>query len=159
MTKPLSMVSHNSFNLNANEAFAMYLTSKLITCFIDSFTSKRKFQSIIHLLNESEHIYWILDLEDKVHSTWVIWKSNLQSRWRTIGMKVKIETWRIVIVKNKNDEGQSQWRTTPGIEEIILKGNCYYVGVGDIGEEGRSGRDVGQPCTDCVGREAKTLRG
>ena len=75
------MVSHNNYNLSANEAFAMFLTSKLITCFINNFTLKRKSQSIAHLVNGSEHIYWILDLEDEVHSIWVIWISNLQS-WR-----------------------------------------------------------------------------
>jgi hypothetical protein len=48
MTKPLSMVSHNKYNLSANEAFVMFLTSKLITCFIDGFTSKRKSQSIAY---------------------------------------------------------------------------------------------------------------
>jgi hypothetical protein len=37
-----------------------------------------KSQSIAYLLNGSEHIYWTLDLEDKVHSIWVIWTSNLQ---------------------------------------------------------------------------------
>jgi hypothetical protein len=62
------MVSHNNLNLGANETFAMCLTSKLITCFIDCFTSKRKFQSIVSLLDESEHIYWGLDLENEVHS-------------------------------------------------------------------------------------------
>jgi hypothetical protein len=45
-----------------------FLTSKLITCFIDGFTSKRKSQSIAYLFNGSEHIYWILDLENEVHS-------------------------------------------------------------------------------------------
>ena len=77
MTKPLSMVSHNKHNLTANEAFAVFLITKLITCFTDSFTLKRKSQPIVHLLNGSEHIYWILDLEDEVHSIWVIWTSNL----------------------------------------------------------------------------------
>ena len=38
----------------------MFLTSKLIICFIDGLPSKRKFQSIAYLLNGSEHIY-ILD--------------------------------------------------------------------------------------------------
>ena len=37
----------------------MYLTSKLITRFVDGFTMKRKSQSIAYLLNGSEHIYWI----------------------------------------------------------------------------------------------------
>ena len=57
MTKPVSVVSHNNYNLSANEPFAMFLTSKLITCFIDNFTSKKKSQSIAHLLNETKHIY------------------------------------------------------------------------------------------------------
>jgi hypothetical protein len=35
----------------------MFLTSKLITCFIDGFTLKMESQSIAYLLNESEHIY------------------------------------------------------------------------------------------------------
>ena len=72
------MVSHKNYNLNANEGFVMFLTSKLITCFIDGFTSKMKSQSIAYLLNGSEHIYWILNLEDEVHSIWVIWTSGLQ---------------------------------------------------------------------------------
>jgi hypothetical protein len=32
------------------------ITSKLSTCFIDGFTLKIKSQSIVYLLNESEHI-------------------------------------------------------------------------------------------------------
>jgi hypothetical protein len=35
----------------------MFLTSKLITCFIDGFTSNREFQSIVHLLNMNWNIY------------------------------------------------------------------------------------------------------
>jgi hypothetical protein len=72
------MVSHKNYNLNANEGFINFFTSKIITCFIDGFTSKRKPQPIVYLLNGSEHIYWILDLENEVHSIWVIWTSNLQ---------------------------------------------------------------------------------
>ena len=49
------MVSHKNYNLNANEGFVVFLNSKLITCFTDSFTLKRKSQSIAYLLNESEH--------------------------------------------------------------------------------------------------------
>ena len=78
MTKILSMISHKNYNLNANEGFVMFLTSRLITCFIDGFTSQMKSQSIAYLLNGSEHIYWILDLEDEVHSIWVIWTNGLQ---------------------------------------------------------------------------------
>ena len=72
------MVSDKNYNLSANEGFVIFLTSKLITCFIDGFTSKMKFQSIAYLFNGNEHIYWILNLEDKVHSIWVIWTSGLQ---------------------------------------------------------------------------------
>ena len=52
------MVSRKKYNLNANEGFVIFLTSKLITCFIGGFTLIMKPQSIAHLLNE--HIYWIL---------------------------------------------------------------------------------------------------
>ena len=34
--------------------------------------------SIAYLLNGSEQVYWILDLEDEVHSIWVIWTNDLQ---------------------------------------------------------------------------------
>jgi hypothetical protein len=39
----------------------VFLTSKLITCFIDGFTLKRELQSIVHLLtlNWDIYIYWI----------------------------------------------------------------------------------------------------
>ena len=48
---------NKNYNLSASEVFVMFLTSKLITCFIDGFTSKRKSQSIAYLLYASEHIY------------------------------------------------------------------------------------------------------
>ena len=59
------MVSRKYYNLSANEGFVILLTSKLIICFIGSFTLKMKSQSIAYLLNGSEHIctYKILDLE------------------------------------------------------------------------------------------------
>ena len=37
-----------------------------------------KSQSTACLLNESEDIYWILDLEGEVHSIWDLWMSGLQ---------------------------------------------------------------------------------
>ena len=37
-----------------------------------------KSHSIAYLRNESEHIYWTLDLEDEVTSTWDLWISGLQ---------------------------------------------------------------------------------
>ena len=64
------MVSHKNYNLNVNEDFVMFLTSKLITCFIDGFTSRMKSQSISYILIGSTHIYWVLDLEGEVHSIW-----------------------------------------------------------------------------------------
>ena len=72
------MVSHKNYNLNANEGFVIFLNSKLITCFSDNFTLKSKSQSVAYLLNGSEVIYWSLDLEDEVHSIWVIWTSSHQ---------------------------------------------------------------------------------
>ena len=78
MIKALSMVSHKNYNLSANEGFVIFLNSKLITCFVDGFTSKMKSQSMAYLLIGSEHIYWILKLEGKVHSTWITWTSGLQ---------------------------------------------------------------------------------
>ena len=56
----------------------MFLTFKLITCFIDGFTSKMKSQSIPYLLSGSERLYWILDLEGEMHSMWDLWRSVLQ---------------------------------------------------------------------------------
>ena len=42
MTKTLSIVCDKNYNLSANEDFQIFLTSKLITCFIGSFTLKIK---------------------------------------------------------------------------------------------------------------------
>ena len=70
------MVSHKNYNLDANEGFVIFLTSKLIACFIDGFTLKMKSQSIACLLNGSE--YWNLDLEDEVHLICDLWISGLQ---------------------------------------------------------------------------------
>jgi hypothetical protein len=67
----LQIISHENYNLDVNEYFVMFLTSKLIACFvIDGFTFKLKSQSIAYLLNGSDHLYWILDLEGEVHSIW-----------------------------------------------------------------------------------------
>jgi hypothetical protein len=50
----------------------VFLTSKLITCFIDGFTLKRELQSIVHLLTMNWDIYILDFLEDEVHSIWDI---------------------------------------------------------------------------------------
>ena len=78
MTKSLSIISHKNYNLSANENFEIFLTSKLITCFIGGFTLKMKSKSIAYLLNGSEQIYWIWDLQDEVHSIWDLWIIGLQ---------------------------------------------------------------------------------
>jgi hypothetical protein len=72
------MVSCKIYNLNANEDFVVFLTSKIITWFIGSFTLKLNLQPIAYLLKVGEHIYWIWDLEGEVHSTWDLWISGLQ---------------------------------------------------------------------------------
>ena len=77
MTKTLLMISHKNYYFNANEGFEIFFTPKFIICFIDGFTLKIKSHSIAYLLNENEYIYWILDLEDEVHSIWIIWTSSL----------------------------------------------------------------------------------
>ena len=46
MTKTPSNNKSQSYNINANEDIVIFLTSKLITCFIDTFTSGMKSQSI-----------------------------------------------------------------------------------------------------------------
>ena len=78
MTMTLSMVSHKNYNFTTNKSFVIFLTFKLIACFIDGFTLRMKYQSIAYLLNESEHLDWILNVEDEVHSIWVMWTSGLQ---------------------------------------------------------------------------------
>jgi hypothetical protein len=42
------------------------------------FHFEKEIQLFAYLLNGSEHIYWILNLENEVHSIWIIWTSNLQ---------------------------------------------------------------------------------
>ena len=51
------MISHKNFNVNVNENFVMFLISKLITYFINGFTSRMKSQLIAYLLIRSAHIY------------------------------------------------------------------------------------------------------
>jgi hypothetical protein len=68
MTKTIQMVSHQNYNLNVNEDFVMFLTSKLITVFIDCSTSRMKSHSMAYLLSGSAHIYWISDFISEVHS-------------------------------------------------------------------------------------------
>ena len=64
------MASHKNCNLGASEGSVILLISTLIACFNDNLILIMKFQSLACLLNGSEHIYWILDLECEVHSIW-----------------------------------------------------------------------------------------
>ena len=57
-------------------------------------------------------------------------------------------------MKDNHSEGQHH-----GIEEILLKGNCYSIEVADIKEERRLGRGLGDHCPNRVGRDAKNFRG
>ena len=72
------MVNHKNYNLKVDKDFVNFLTSKLITCVIDGFTSRVKSQSIAYLLIGSAHIYWVLDSEGEVHSIWDLQSSGLQ---------------------------------------------------------------------------------
>ena len=53
-TKIIENGESQNYNLNINESFVMLLTSKLITCLIDGFTSGLKPQSNAYLLIGSE---------------------------------------------------------------------------------------------------------
>ena len=50
------MVSYKIYNLGVNEDMIIFLTSKLMTCFIDGFTSEMKSQSIAYLSIGSAHM-------------------------------------------------------------------------------------------------------
>ena len=81
MTRTLSMVSRKNYitsRVNTKEGFITFLTSKLITCFIGGFTLKMKPQSIAHLLNGIEHIYWIWTLRVKCTQYGICGLSGLQ---------------------------------------------------------------------------------
>ena len=78
------MVSHKNYNLNANEGFVIFLTSKLIPCLSGSFTSKMKSQSIVYLFNGCEHIYvyiyiWFWIFKMKCTQYGLYGQSGLQS--------------------------------------------------------------------------------
>lgn len=62
--------------------------------------------------------------------------------------------WQEWVLKDNHSEGQHH-----DIEDILSKGNGYFVEVGDINEERHLGRDVGQPCPGHVGKDAKTFGG
>ena len=59
------MVSHKSYNLNANEGLVMFLASKLMTCFIDGCISKIKSgESFIYSMEVNIYIgFWTLKVK------------------------------------------------------------------------------------------------
>jgi hypothetical protein len=65
MTKTLSMVSLKNYNLGANEGLVIFLTSKLITCFIAGFTSKwNPYQLLIYSMEVNKYIgFWTLKMK------------------------------------------------------------------------------------------------
>jgi hypothetical protein len=66
-----------NYNLNANEGFVISLLPSYFHALLPV-SLQMKSQSIAYLLDESEHIYWILDLGDEMHSIWGLWRSGLQ---------------------------------------------------------------------------------
>ena len=65
--RQFQMISYKNDNFNVSENFVNFLISKLITCFINGFTSGMKSQSIVYLPIGSVHIYWISNLKGEVH--------------------------------------------------------------------------------------------
>ena len=55
--RQFQMVSHETYNLNVKWGFCNFLTPKLITLFIDGFTSGMKSQAMTRLPGGSAHIY------------------------------------------------------------------------------------------------------
>ena len=79
MTKTLSMVSHTNYNLNANGGFVVFLTSKLITCFINGFTLKKN--SINCLLYSLKIGIWVLKVKLALNMGFVDkWPSRMQGQ-------------------------------------------------------------------------------
>ena len=75
-------------------------------------------------------------------------------KWPSILLKDNRHEVKIWVLKDNRSEGQHH-----GIEEILLKGNCYFIEVADIKEERHLGRNVGQRCPNRVDRDAKSLGG
>jgi hypothetical protein len=65
MTKTHSMVSHKIYNLNANEGYVIFLTSKLITCLmIDGCTLDYPGELLIYSVEVNIYIgFWTLKVK------------------------------------------------------------------------------------------------
>jgi hypothetical protein len=53
------MVSHKNYNLNVDEDFVIFLTSKLIMFLVGGFTSGMQSHLMAYLVGGNAHIYWI----------------------------------------------------------------------------------------------------
>jgi hypothetical protein len=76
--RKFQIISHKNYNLNFNDGFVIFFTSKFTTCSMDNFTFEMKPHLIFYLLNENDYIHWISDFENEVHPIWDLWISNLQ---------------------------------------------------------------------------------
>jgi len=73
-----------------------------------------KFQSIAYLLSGNAHLYWILDLEGEVHSTWHLWTSGLQKSKGNASFEV----------------GRASSRFRSGSENLIFfLGGCMFMNI------------------------------
>ena len=106
-------ISYKKFNVNVNEDFVMFLISKLIACFINGFTFGMKSQSIAWLPIGSAHIYWILDLEGKVHSIWDLSSSGLQECKGHIFFEVGRDGQHVLVGFEKLSKGLFNVELTP----------------------------------------------
>ena len=79
MTKILSIVSYKNYNLSANEDFVTFFNFQVNYVLYWRFHFQNEIQSIVYLLNGSEHIYRIWDLENEVHSIWDLWISAFKN--------------------------------------------------------------------------------
>ena len=59
MRRALSNGKSQNYNLGANEGFVMFLTSKLITSFVDGFTLGMQSQANAYLQSQSAHTVYI----------------------------------------------------------------------------------------------------
>ena len=150
MTKPLSIISHNKYNRSANEILEMFLTSKLIICFIDGLTLKKEVPINCWLITQWKWTY-ILDFGPW---RWSALNMDYMEKWPSILLKDNRHEVKIWVFMDNRSEGQHH-----GIKEILLKGNCYFIEVADIKEERHLRRGVGQHCPNRVGRDAKSFGG
>jgi hypothetical protein len=74
-----------------------------------------KSQSIAYLLNESEHIYWILNLGNEMHSIWDLWRSDLKGPLHT-----RAKSRDLVIVRAQKKVFKGRPKTLPKSSSVIM---------------------------------------